>query len=98
MKQLQGVTQIQSVQIQPINLCLAAVKELSPKWLAEMGEYLADSPQFAVNGFRWAGILEALNGSSEAQDSGEDNQDNLLYEDDCDTKDDVEEAVSSRSG
>ena len=102
MKQLQGVADIQSVQIQPINLCLAAVKELSAKWLAEMGEYLSDNPQFVVNGFRKAGILKALDGSTEAEDSEEedseeDNEEDLLSEDDCDTEDDVGGTFSSGS-
>ena len=97
MKQLQGVTEIQSVQIQPINLCLAAVKELSAKRLAEMGDYLSDNPQFVVNGFRRAGILKGLDGSAESQDSGEDNKEDLLSEDDCDTEDDVERTFSSGS-
>ena len=52
MKQLQGVTEMRLVQIQPINFCLAAVKELSTKWLVEMGECLSDNPWFVVNGFR----------------------------------------------
>ena len=89
MKRLQGVTDIQSVQIQPINLCLAALKEFSAKWLAEMGEYLSDNPQFVVNRFRRAGILKALDGSTQAEDSEEDSEEDLLSEDDCDTEDDV---------
>ena len=51
---------IQSVQIEPINFCLAAVKELSATWWAEMGECLSDNLQLMVNGFRQGGIWKAL--------------------------------------
>ena len=30
--------------LQPINMSLSVVKELDAKWLAEMGEYMADNP------------------------------------------------------
>ncbi len=38
--QLQGVSDVESVEIQPVNLCMAAVKELSAEWLVEMAEYI----------------------------------------------------------
>ena len=39
------------------------MKELSAKWLVEMADYIADNPQFVVNGFRCAGISGVLDGS-----------------------------------
>lgn len=59
-KQFQGVDDIDSVELQPVNLCMAAVKELSARWLVDMAEYIANNPQF---GFLRAGILNALDGS-----------------------------------
>lgn len=59
-KQLQGVSDIESADIQPVNLSMAAVKELSALWLVEMAGYIAENPHFVVSGFRRAGISDAL--------------------------------------
>ena len=48
------------MELQPINLRLAALKELGAKWLVEMGEYISSNPQFIVNSFRCAGVPGAL--------------------------------------
>ena len=69
-KQLQG-KDVESVELEPINLCFPAVKELSAKWLVEMADYISDNPQFIVNGFRRAGISEALDGYRFEEDSEE---------------------------
>lgn len=63
-KQLEGVTDIQSANIQPVDISFVAMKALSGKWLIEMSEYLADSPEFMINEFRRAGILDALDGNN----------------------------------
>ena len=47
-KQLEGVAEIESAELQPLDFSLAVVKELTAKWLVEMVEYLADNPQFMV--------------------------------------------------
>ena len=52
-KQL-GVEDIESVEVQPVDMCSAAMKVLTAKWLVEMGEYLSE------NGFRHTGISAAL--------------------------------------
>ena len=78
MNQLQGVTDIESAEIQPINLCFAEIRVLSAKWLVEMEHYLAENPQFIVNGFRCAGILAALDGCEDDDDLSEaDSEDSL---------------------
>ena len=59
-KQLEGVSEIESAELQPLDFSMAVVKELTAKWLVEMVEYLADNPQFIVRGFKRAGILDAL--------------------------------------
>ena len=70
-KQLQDVSDIESVAIQPVNLSMAAVKELSAKWLVDMFEYVSDNPQFIVNGFRRAGITYALDDEQPAESDGD---------------------------
>ena len=50
-KQFQGISDIESAVIQPVDLSMAAIKERSAKWLVDMAEYIVDSPQFIVHGF-----------------------------------------------
>ena len=72
MKQLQGVSDVESAEIQPVDLSVAAIKELNAQWLVEMAEYITSNPQFVVNGFRRWGIPAALDGcDSEDDDAGE---------------------------
>ena len=59
-KQLWGVGNIASVDLEPIDFSMASVRELSAKWLAEMSEYTANNPQFIANGFRRSGISSTL--------------------------------------
>ena len=80
-KQLNGVIDIQSTEIQPVDLSFCAMKLLPSKWLVEMAEYLLDNPQFVVNGFRRAGILAALDCNDEDEDlDGNDEEKNLEEE------------------
>ena len=53
------------MELQPINLHLATLKELGAKWLVEMAEHISSTPQFIVNGFRCAGNPGALDGYGE---------------------------------
>ena len=87
-KQLQGVSDVELAEIQPVDLSMAAIKELSAQWLVEMAEYIASNPQFVVNGFRRSGIPAALDGleSEKEEDSGEDSD--KLSEDEDDSDDD----------
>ena len=48
MSQLQGISDVESVEIQPVNFCMAVVKELNAHWLVDMAEYIANNPQFIV--------------------------------------------------
>ena len=63
-KQLHG-NDIDTVELLPVNLRLAALKELGAKWLVGMADYISNNPQFIVNGFRRAGIPGALDGYEE---------------------------------
>ena len=58
---------------------------------------MSNNPQFVAIGFRQTDILMALDGSAEAQDSGENNEEDFISKDDCDTEDDVEGTFSSGS-
>ena len=64
-KQLNAISDIESAELQPVNLCMAAV---SAQWMVEMAEYIADNPQFIVNGFRKAGIPQAIDGLEEEEE------------------------------
>ena len=90
-KQLNGVIDIQSTEIQPVDLSFGAMKLLTSKWLVEMAKYLLDNPQFVVNGFRRAGILAAvdcndeeedLDGNDEEKDLEESEEEDYQYDDD----------------
>ena len=55
-QQLQGVSDIESLELNPVDLTYARVKELSASSLVEMADYIAGNPQFVVNGFLRSGI------------------------------------------
>ena len=61
MKQLDG-KDIESAELQPINLGMPVLKELGAKWMVEMAEYFGENLQIVVNGFVKAGIAGALDG------------------------------------
>ena len=63
-KQLDG-KDLETLELEPIDLSMAAVKEQGAKWLVEWAEYMADNPQIIVNGFIKAGISLALDGTLE---------------------------------
>ena len=89
--QLYGFMDIQSAEIQHVNLSFAATKVLSIKWLVEMSEYLAEKPQLIVNGFRKGSISLAFGGkTNKLLDGDEDLEDNEDQdsEDDEDLEDD----------
>ena len=62
MKQLTGEADIESMEIEPIDLRLAAVKEMTAKWLVDMAKYISDNPHITVSGFLRSGIPGALDG------------------------------------
>ena len=81
-KQLHG-NEIESVDLQPINLGLPVLKELGTRWMVDMAEC---NPQIIVNGFVNAGITGALDGHADEeegeQNAGEDETDSEEYESD----------------
>ena len=89
MSQLEGVSDVESAEIQPVNLCMAVVKELSAHWLVEMAEYIANNLQFIVNGFQRPGILSALDGTKNLAHEGKsDEESDKLSEDEYESDED----------
>ena len=75
MRQLKG-QDIDSAELQEINLGLPVLKEVGAKWLVNMAEYIA---QFIVNGFIRSGIGSALDACYDEEcdeQSTEDDSDN----------------------
>ena len=75
MKQLDGrdLEDLQSIDIQPINLSMPVMKEVSASWLVDMAAHISDNPQIIVNGFLHSGITGAFDGNDaeeEESDSG----------------------------
>lgn len=53
---------IDSIELELINLGLPILKELGAKWLVDMHKYIEMNPQIIVNGFIHLGIAGALDG------------------------------------
>ena len=88
MKQLEG-RDIESAELQPINLGMPVLKELGAKWMVEMVEYFGENPQIVVNGFVKAGIARALDGhidcTPEEENAREDETESEEYDSDPDS-------------
>ena len=63
--QLEDEADVENVNIEPIDLTMAVMKEASASWLVEMWDYISDNPQFIVNGFLHSGISKALDGDDD---------------------------------
>ena len=48
------------MELEAIDLSLPLLRDLRARWLVEIFQYIADNPQFIVNGFARAGITGAL--------------------------------------
>lgn len=94
MKQLEGkdTSDLEDVELQPVDLSLAALKEIGAKWLVGMADYINNNPWIIVNGFVHAGITRAQDeiedGESSDENSSEDESDSNDYDEQED--DDVE--------
>ena len=53
---------IDSIELELINMGLPILKELGAKWLVDMHKYIEMNPQIIVNGFIHLGIAGALDG------------------------------------
>lgn len=77
-----GVSNTQPHQLQPVDLSMARLKELSGRWLVEMHQYISSNPELVVNGFIRSGIAHALSGSpqtSSGPESGSNSSDDDSY-------------------
>ena len=74
MTQLGEVGDMEELEIQPIDLSMKAIKELSTKWLVNAVKYISDNPGIIVNGFIRSGILGALDGEASEDSSVVDDQ------------------------
>ena len=53
---------LQDVILEPIDLSMAVIKNISAKWFVEMAEYNGNNLQFIMNGFAKACIYQVLDG------------------------------------
>ena len=72
---------LSDISLEPIDMSMAVIKNKSAKWFVKAAEYIADNPQFIVNGFVKAGICRALDGMT-----SDDELDDLLHGMDSDYK------------
>ena len=65
LKQLEGqdVSDLETLELQPFDFGLPALKEIGTKWLVDMADYISENPQFIVNRFIKSGITAALDGT-----------------------------------
>ena len=90
MKQLgQRDDDLEAAEIQPVEMGLPLMKEISAKWLVDMAQYLSDNPQIIANGFIRSGIPGALDGLQEDMNSGNESsqEDYSSYESDTSDED-----------
>ena len=80
-RQLQGKN-VEEVELEAIDLPLPLLRELGAGWLVEMFQFIADNPQFIVNGFAHAGITGALDFIEDLDGLEEDDEDSEVASDD----------------
>ena len=56
------VSDLDELEIEPIDLSMTTMKELSAKWLVNTATHISENPHIIVNGFVHSGIAEALDG------------------------------------
>ena len=55
---------LSTAELHPVDLGMAAMKEITGQWLVNMADYITNNPQFIVNGFVHSGISKALDGGA----------------------------------
>ena len=65
LQQLDGhnLDDLESTDLQPVQLGMPVMKEVCAHWLVEMAEYVSDNSQFIVSGFVRSGISLAIDGT-----------------------------------
>ena len=92
-KQLEGhdINELETIQLQPIDLHLTALKEIGAKWLVDMAMYIGNNPQFIANRFVRSGITGALDGYTQEQQEAHDGEDQQDSDSDSDIENDETE-------
>ena len=54
-----GDRDIESVELEAIDLKLGNLKEIGAKWMVNMGNYIASNPQLIISGFLKSGISDS---------------------------------------
>ena len=86
-----GASDIDSIELQPVDLSMALIKELSEQWLVEMHGYIASHPKFIGNRFVQSGITHALSDNSSVDTSEDDSEPDIeeeLFSEEYDTDSD----------
>ena len=83
-KQLEG-NNIESTELQPVDLSLPRLKQLGAKWMVDMSQYLAENPQIMVSGFIKAGIGEALDGHMDSEEEQQSDNTEHMNSDTCES-------------
>ena len=64
MQQLDNpTTDFSMAELNPVDLSMAAMKEITGQWLVKMYDYISNNHDFIVNGFLYSGISKALDGT-----------------------------------
>ncbi len=80
----EDTSDLEALELEPINLGLPALKEIGAKWLVDMAAYISDNPQTIVNGFIHSGITGALDGLEMDNTAEPDNDQGTDSDDDFD--------------
>ena len=70
--ELHDTNDLQTIQLQPIDLHLSALKEIGAEWLVDMAMYIGNNPRFTVNGFLCPNITGALDEYMQVQQEAHD--------------------------
>ena len=77
MQQLDNPTaDFSTAELNPVDLSMAAMKEITGQWLVKMYDYISNNPDFTVNGFLHSGISKALDGITDDDLPQSDTNDN----------------------
>ena len=84
MKQLEGreLEDLEDIDIQPIDLSMPVMKEVSARWIVDVAERIGDNPQLIVSGFLRSGITRAFDGNLDDVQEEEDDSGNESSQED----------------
>ena len=83
-----------TVELNPVDLSMAAMKEITGQWLVKMYDYISNNPDFIVNGFLYSGISKALDDiTDDLPQLNTNDSDNEMSSDSSDESGDKDNAV-----